>query len=153
MKWGGTILTVLLLVLWVGSAWWGVSLFAYPTGFLGAGCGRVWMGWGEPWSSMPYSIEWGPPKRHALPFDWWFESREIQLRSGRALRHVAIPIWVLSLLAAAPTFWLWRRDWWRGPGQCSKCGYDLRSNTSGVCPECGAAAPGELRAKQVKTNA
>ncbi|HEY3241814.1 MAG TPA: hypothetical protein VGM03_00555 [Phycisphaerae bacterium] len=27
------------------------------------------------------------------------------------------------------------------PGHCSACGYDLTGNTSGVCPECGAAAP------------
>ncbi len=25
------------------------------------------------------------------------------------------------------------------PGRCLKCGYDLSKNTSGVCPECGAA--------------
>lgn len=24
-----------------------------------------------------------------------------------------------------------------GPRQCSECGYDLRGNVSGVCPECG----------------
>ncbi len=23
------------------------------------------------------------------------------------------------------------------PGRCAKCDYDLRGNTSGVCPECG----------------
>jgi hypothetical protein len=26
----------------------------------------------------------------------------------------------------------------RERGQCLACGYDLRGNTSGVCPECGA---------------
>ena len=24
------------------------------------------------------------------------------------------------------------------PGHCRRCGYDLRGNVSGVCPECGA---------------
>lgn len=30
---------------------------------------------------------------------------------------------------------------WPGarPGRCARCGYDLRGNVSGVCPECGAA--------------
>lgn len=27
---------------------------------------------------------------------------------------------------------------WQGEGRCAKCGYDLRGNVSGVCPECGA---------------
>lgn len=27
-----------------------------------------------------------------------------------------------------------------GPQECAKCGYDLRGNQSGVCPECGTAA-------------
>jgi hypothetical protein len=41
--------------------------------------------------------------------------------------------------------------WWHGVrpdelrlsrfvrGQCERCGYDLRGNVSGVCPECGEA--------------
>ena len=31
---------------------------------------------------------------------------------------------------------MWRRD-----GRCGQCGYDLRGNVSGCCPECGTAIP------------
>lgn len=27
------------------------------------------------------------------------------------------------------------------PGYCDRCGYDLRGNASGICPECGAQIP------------
>lgn len=54
------------------------------------------------------------------------------------------PIW--SGQAAYTGFWLAlvcglrmiRRCWRRRRGRCAQCGYDLRGNTSGVCPECGA---------------
>ena len=39
-------------------------------------------------------------------------------------------------------FWNWPGDvrrQRRERGQCLQCGYDLRGNVSGVCPECGSA--------------
>jgi len=37
----------------------------------------------------------------------------------------------------------------RSQGRCPLCGYDLRANVTGVCPECGtgaiASSPSELR--------
>ncbi len=29
--------------------------------------------------------------------------------------------------------------YWGEPETCHKCGYNLKANTSGVCPECGTA--------------
>ncbi len=34
------------------------------------------------------------------------------------------------------------------PGECLRCGYDLRGSVSGVCPECGALVPGRRRPRQ-----
>ena len=54
---------------------------------------------------------------------------------------ISIPFWLLLLLTAIPTAWLWHRD--RGrirPGCCLRCGYNLTGNRSGVCSECGLAA-------------
>jgi hypothetical protein len=31
----------------------------------------------------------------------------------------------------------------RDPGACERCGYDLRGNVSGVCPECGLGSERE----------
>ena len=47
----------------------------------------------------------------------------------------AAPICALvGLLAHAR----WRRH--RTPGQCTRCGYDLTGNVTGICPECGLPA-------------
>jgi hypothetical protein len=53
------------------------------------------------------------------------------------------------LLVATLGFFAWYR--WdrphelrrerRAKGLCVRCGYDLRGNVSGVCPECGEVAP------------
>jgi hypothetical protein len=52
--------------------------------------------------------------------------------------------WVVYLPLGLPTFlvfvltiaiWLWPQG--AVPGGCSSCGYDLRGNSSGICPECG----------------
>ncbi|RJP41939.1 MAG: hypothetical protein C4547_01180 [Phycisphaerales bacterium] len=52
---------------------------------------------------------------------------------------VTVPLWmplvILAALAIATRPAVRQR-----PGYCRKCGYDLRGNTSGVCPECGEAA-------------
>jgi len=56
-------------------------------------------------------------------------------------RSVLVPFWVLFLAALLPTIRLWwttpRRP---RPGFCMSCGYDLRGNSSGRCPECGTPA-------------
>ncbi|MCB9856059.1 MAG: hypothetical protein H6818_10275 [Phycisphaerales bacterium] len=55
-----------------------------------------------------------------------------------------IPLWTILLIAIPPWFVLYRRARElrrrRREGCCMSCGYDLSSNESGVCPECGAAA-------------
>jgi len=61
-------------------------------------------------------------------------------RSGH--RRLVVPVWALVLLTAPlPAVRLWRsvRRGPFGPGHCRGCGYDLRGNESGVCPECGRA--------------
>jgi hypothetical protein len=59
--------------------------------------------------------------------------------------HLAAPAWFLvAVLSPYPGIIFVR--WWRRRrrakrGQCLECGYNLTANVSGVCPECGAAAP------------
>lgn len=57
-------------------------------------------------------------------------------------------VWAVAGTALPPLLWLaargrraWGRRRRRRLGLCLACGYDLRGNPSGVCPECGAAAP------------
>ena len=55
-----------------------------------------------------------------------------------------IPFWAVALPALGASVWAWlayrRRRNHDRPGHCRACGYDLKGNVSGVCPECGAAA-------------
>jgi hypothetical protein len=49
---------------------------------------------------------------------------------------------VIATGASATWYWWDRpgelRRRWRERGQCVGCGYDLRGNVSGICPECGS---------------
>jgi len=61
----------------------------------------------------------------------------------KALLIVVPGWWLLVALSILPTVWFMRRLHNRyPPGQCRKCGYDLRAHVSGAkCPECGALIP------------
>jgi len=53
-------------------------------------------------------------------------------------RNVIVPMWVPAAMAGVLLFFSRskaRRTHWR----CLECDYDLTGNTSGRCPECGAA--------------
>jgi hypothetical protein len=62
---------------------------------------------------------------------------------GRSVQwRVTWPVWAaVALTDARPLGRLCRRvrRGRYGPGHCRGCGYDLRGNESGVCPECGRA--------------
>ncbi len=143
LKWGGTVLTVLLFVVWVVSAWWQVPLRQGGSrGAYGVGAGQLLVTW--PMRTQPPS---GGMRVEAIElrfsgFNWWFASSRLSVVvKGTTLHLVAVPIWTLALAAGVPSAWLWYRDRRRAPGLCITCSYDLRGNESGVCPECGSEAP------------
>jgi hypothetical protein len=62
--------------------------------------------------------------------------------------EVGMYVWLVLAFAVGLTVaWVtWKRTWKRGEaadrqerGLCTRCGYDLTGNESGVCPECGTA--------------
>lgn len=59
---------------------------------------------------------------------------------GVSARVVTIPLWFVMPVSGAAAVWLYRisRRKEFGPGQCPRCGYDLRA-TPEKCPECGAS--------------
>ncbi len=138
MKWGGTVLTVLLLVAWVGSAWWEAAVRCPPTIRAGVQAGVLFMSWETPWSPWPASFECVIGPRPGVSWTWWFDVFRLPLPKGGTVSCIRIPIWFLSLATGLCSAWLWNRDRRRAPGLCCNCGYDLRGNPSSVCPECGA---------------
>jgi hypothetical protein len=55
--------------------------------------------------------------------------------------YARLPLWIPFMAIAIPTGFLWWKHRRRmPPGCCSRCGYSLTGNVSGVCPECGAKA-------------
>jgi hypothetical protein len=56
------------------------------------------------------------------------------------------PLWLLFVIASAPTAFLWYRQWKQRSrmGYC-RCGYNLLGNVSGICPECGTPIPEAVR--------
>ena len=73
------------------------------------------------------------------------------LHEGSAVWYVRgiIPLWLVLVGLGMPSLVSW---WYVGrkhaavAGRCDQCGYDLRSNASGICPECGTAIPADRRA-------
>lgn len=52
-----------------------------------------------------------------------------------------VPSVLISIAATAAAIWLYchllNHHWWRKPGHCVACGYDLQGSVSESCPECG----------------
>ena len=78
---------------------------------------------------------------------WPASALDDGLRAAVARDKPQLVAWLGWLPAPADRAGLWarcasallarRRDYPRG--RCQACGYNLRGNTSGVCPECGQA--------------
>jgi hypothetical protein len=117
VKWGGAGLTVLLVVVWIGS-WWA----SYP-------------GW-PLWPSGPVVLRKG----------WLLVIYPLNPGPWEDVRWVdrTIPLWLPSVLSLLATAAAWRADLKRirraRAGLCGSCGYDRAGLPAhGRCPECGAA--------------
>jgi hypothetical protein len=64
-----------------------------------------------------------------------------------------MPLWIPTSLVTALTVTLFvqARQRARKGGHCTKCAYDLRGNTSGICPECGTPVTDTSQGKRAAT--
>ncbi len=131
LKWAGLAVSVLLVAALVASVWVKVTLRRVPH-FVEFRSGAATYCWFPAGAGGPHA-RWAVdrqiyPHLTGLPFVY-HEARYF---------IIDVPIWMLAVLVAIPTAWLWWRDR-RGipPGHCQRCGYDLTGNVSGRCPECG----------------
>lgn len=138
IKWSCTGLTLLLLVVWIGSAWWRCSLRCSSTGpaffFEGGQLIVIWRAEPGVWNGRVRSPAF---RRNFAQFGWWFGWRQTLSYGGNSASILTIPLWILVLLTATPSAMFWYRLRPR-QGRCPSCNYDLRATTTGICPECGS---------------
>ena len=136
VKWGGAGLSVLLVVVWIGSGWrthdW--TMAGGHTGALYRGRlvvnhlnDRV----------FPGALVRAQSASTLPGFQWWFDWQDWW--GGRI---VSIPLWPAVLLSLLATAAAWRADakYLRRvrEGACPACGYDRAGLAAGsLCPECG----------------
>jgi hypothetical protein len=82
------------------------------------------------------------PTQKAFFACWWSFGAYSYDKRGFLHSGLSFPLWgLLALLAVYPIVAFsrgpLRRRRRRGRGLCIRCGYDLKGNVSGVCPECG----------------
>jgi hypothetical protein len=75
------------------------------------------------------------------------EKNRRQVLKLARVTSVKVPCWMLVAILASVSLlvsirWRARRRRRASRGMCIQCGYDLRGNISGVCPECGCATGG-----------
>jgi len=139
VKWGGAGLTVLQLVVWVGSGWMtiGYAPVRGPTAALAAGVVIVLI----PTTGLTASARPGwTAKQESSKFQWWFS-----FLGNQRVKVCIVPLWSPALLSLLATAAAWRADakYMRRVrvGLCAACGYDRAGLAAGaVCPECGVAA-------------
>jgi hypothetical protein len=137
IKWGGAAVTVLLVVVWIGSSWCWMRLAA-PSG--------------RQWRLDQGAVVCDPPgggiATSWIPGGGWsFDVSRQPTGDGNqkvrlSLGGRRILIAPFAMLAGAVAAAAWRFDVLARRGRrnvCSKCGYDRAGIGEGaVCPECGA---------------
>jgi hypothetical protein len=137
LKWVGTLFCGLTFVLATVSLRWWLCL-QLSSWFAGIGYGGRVAAWDSSLEGCEFHVS---PVPRQMAFDYGDWSRLV-CHSGQYW-DVTIPFWMLLVLAALPTAFLWWRDRRSiPPGHCRKCGYNLTGNVSGRCPECGTPVRG-----------
>jgi hypothetical protein len=142
VKWGGAVVAVLLLTLWISSRWWFGGYRSRGGTWVCVGVGMV---------GIEYATTSVPPQSYGFDYDfnaapdlvWWFD-----WGSQPPWAWIWVPLWVPTVPLLLATVAAWRLDAVArrrtGAGCCAKCGYDLRGLREGaVCPECGSNRAGK----------
>jgi hypothetical protein len=141
VKWGGAAVTVLLVVVWVGSGKFAV--LHHWTGGTSASVyrGRLYL-WPGSGPIPPASAGFATRGPSDFGVEWW-----IGFGRPSVGKLIAIPLWWLVLPATVATSIAWRLDTLARRrarlNLCPKCGYDrtgLAGGAGAVCPECGKGA-------------
>ncbi len=138
VKWGGAVVTALLVVVWVGSGWWNLYGHIGPSAFaIGNGVLAV------PSSLSPYMLlGWGIERSEWIEWRWWFGEFVYAVEDW-----YEIPLWLVVAGSTVFTGAAWRLDTLaRRRARLNlcptgECNYDRTGLVAeAVCPECGAAS-------------
>ncbi len=140
-KWSGLVACVVLLLAWGMSLRWHIGYVARSHAYAWTlEDGKVRCVYVPPPAAVGSSGEYGFYVGSARPHEWGFilpSIRTIRMGRGSVVQtYTQIPVWLPLAINALLTVFLFWRDRPILPGHCP-CGYDLRGNVSGVCPECG----------------
>jgi len=140
VKWGGAVITALLVTVWLGSGHWNV-IWTGDGWSVGLARGRLIAG---RFHLAPLQAPLRGLEIQALPYSikLWFLTR-----SDRIMTYSGIPLWLFASATLATSVIAWRMDAAAreniGRSPCAKCGYDRTGLAAGaVCPECGSKAGG-----------
>jgi hypothetical protein len=144
VKWGGAVVTLLLVVVWIGSGWWGVAYHGRAAEVLVERGGCLVSVWNREWRRSFTVWSHGPPFPHA----WIWRSRVFSTVMGNSF---LVPLWIpttITLAISAAAWWPEAHTWLRARRRekaaslnlCPKCNYDRAGLAKeAVCPECGAS--------------
>ena len=121
--WTGTLLCVLITAAFVVSTWWWVWVTVPGGPFIAVHAG-----------ALEFSYPVGAAHAGYLPHGAGLRFALVGMTKARGF---TLPLVYPFAAVAIPTLLVWRFG--RKPikpGHCP-CGYDLRGNVSGICPECG----------------
>jgi hypothetical protein len=138
-KWGGLVVSVLLLTVWVGSAFVTCSWMSGSGHEIALDKGRIFYQWYQ------------RTKQPQLPVSKWWTRPQPQISfaldyaQSNVRWFVAIPVWPFVALSLATTAAAWRMDIIARRksrlGGCPACGYDRTGLAPAApCPECNAKA-------------
>ena len=168
VKWGGSAVTLLLVVVWIGSGWW--SWYSQRSQGQWIQIYRGQLSVGESINLVPMSA----PRHAPRPGEkvdlmrWVAADRQPTVRidvsaivgplplrglvqgfswtSGTTGWSIRVPLWAPAAMVLLVTGFAWRLDMLARRrarlNLCANCNYDRTGLTPGaVCPECGSALP------------
>ncbi len=138
IKWGGAAVTVLLVVVWIGSGF-GTAYSSADAATFGFDRGRLFFAWstGPGWILVEDGF-FIPPPSPTFDMKWKFDSYHSWFGWG-----FTIPIWFPFIVVSLVTVSTWCLDTLARRramlNLCAKCGYDCTGILKdSKCPECGS---------------